>query len=410
MSEIHLRQSGFAYSACGLFTKNKERIEKFMKSGNTDFIYKNELDQACFQHDMAYGKSKDLVKRAQSDKVLRDKAFKIASNPKYDGYQRGLASMVYNFFDKKSKGSGITTNEFNYQLANELHKPVIKKFKKRKVYSSFKDNIWGVDLADMQSLSKFNKGIKYLLCAINLFSKYAWVIPIKDKKGTSIVNAFKKIISKGQRKPNKIWVDQDSEFYNQSFKDFLKINNIEMYSTYNEGRSVVAERFIRTLKNKIFKHMNTISKNVYIDMLNDIVNKYNNTVHKTIKIKPIDVTNDSYAEYNEDANKKDPKFKVNDHVRISKYKNVFAKGYVPNWSEEVFIVNEIKNTVPWTYTINNLNGEKVIGAFYEKELQKANQKEFRIDKVLKRKGDKLYVKWKGYDNSFNSWINKKDIV
>ena len=130
------------------------------------------------------------------------------------------------------------------------------------MYSSFKDNIWGVDLADMQSLSRCNKTFKYLLCAIDLFSKYAWVIPIKDKKGTSIVNAFKKIISEGQRKPNKIWINQGSEFYNQCFKDFSKINNIEMYSTYNEGKSFVAERFIRTLKNKIYKHMTTISKNV----------------------------------------------------------------------------------------------------------------------------------------------------
>ena len=225
-------------------------------------------------------------------------------------------------------------------------------------------NIWGVDLADMQSLSKFNKG------------------------------SF----------------NQGSEFYNQSFKDFLKINNIEMYSTYNEGKSVVAERFIRTLKNKIFKHMSTISKNVYIDVLNDIVNKYNNTVHKTIKTKPIEVTNDSYVEYNEDSNKRNPECKVDDHVRISKYKNIFAKGYIPNWSEEVFIINEIKNTVPWTYIINDLNSEEVIGTFYEKELQKTNQKEFKIEKVLKRKGDKFYVKWKGYDNSFNSWINEKDIV
>ena len=170
MSEMHLRQPGFTYSACGPFTKNKERIEKFMQTGNTDFIYKNELDKACFQHDMAYGKSKDLIKRTQSDKVLRDKAFKIASDPKYDGYQRRLASMVYKFFDKKSSRSGIT-NE-NYQLANELHKPIIRKFKNRKVYSSFRDNIWGVDLADVQSLSKYKKGIKYLLCAIDLFSKY----------------------------------------------------------------------------------------------------------------------------------------------------------------------------------------------------------------------------------------------
>ena len=211
--------------------------------------------------------------------------------------------MVYKFLDKKSSGSGIV-NEPNYQLANELHKPVFRKFRKRKVCSSFRDNIWDVDLAYMQSLSKYTKEIKYLLCTINLFSKYSWVFPIKDKKGTSIVNAFKKIISEGRRKPNKIWVDQGSEFCNNSFKDFLKINNIEMYSTYNEGKSVVAERFIRTLKNKIFKHMTAISKIVYFDMLDDIVNKYKNTVHRTIKMKSIDVTDDSYAEYNEDLTKK----------------------------------------------------------------------------------------------------------
>ena len=158
---------------------------------------------------MADGKSKDLTRRTQSDKVLRNKAFKIVSDPKYDGYQRGLASMVYKFFDKKSKGSGII-NEPNYQLANELHKPIIRKFKKRKVYSSFRDNIWGVDLVDMQSLSKYNKGNKYLLCAIDFFSKYASVVSLKDKKkGTSTVNVFQKIISK-RRTPNKIWVDQGS--------------------------------------------------------------------------------------------------------------------------------------------------------------------------------------------------------
>ena len=191
MPEMHLKQPGFTYSACDPFTKNKERIKMFMQTGNTNVICKNELDKACFQHDMAYGKTKDLIKRTQSDKIQKDKVFKIASDPKYDDYQRGLASMVYKFFDKKSSGSGIV-NEPNYQLANELHKPIIRKFKKRKVYSSFRDNIWGVDLADMQSLSKYNKEIKYLLCAIDLFSKYAWIIPIKDKKGVSIVNAFKK--------------------------------------------------------------------------------------------------------------------------------------------------------------------------------------------------------------------------
>ena len=199
------------------------------------------------------------------------------------------------------------------------------------------------------------------------------VASLKDKKGSSIVNAFQTTISKG-RKPNKIWVDQGSEFYNNSFKYFLKISNIKMYSTYNEGKSVVAERFTRTLKNKIFKYMAAISKNVYFDVLDDIVNKYNNTVHRTIKMKCIYITFDSYPEYNEDFNKKDPKFKVGGHVRISKYKNIFAKGYAPNWSAEVFVVSEIKNTVPWTYIVTDLNGEKVTRNFYEKELQKTSQK------------------------------------
>ena len=169
-------------------------------------------------------------------------------------------------------------------------------------------------------------------------------------------------------------------------------------------------RFIRTLKNKIFKHMTAISENVCFDVLDDIVIKFNRTVHRTIKIKPIDVTGDSYAECNEDFNKKDPKFKVGDHARTSKYKKIFAKRYTPNWSEEVFVVNKIKNAVPWTYVVSDLNEGRINGSFYEKQLQKTNQKEFRIEKVLKRKGDKLYVKREGCSNSFNSCIDKKDLV
>ena len=153
-----------------------------------------------------------------------------------------------------------------------------------------------------------------------------------------------------------------------------------MYSTYNEGISVVVERFIRTLKEKIFKHSAAISKNVYFDVLDDIVNKYNNTVHRTIKMKCIDVTSDSYPEYNENFNEKDPKFKTGDHLRISKYKNIFAEWYTPNWSEEVFVVSKIKDTVPWTYVISDLNSEAITGSFFEKELQKTNQQEFRTEK------------------------------
>ena len=152
--------------------------------------------------------------------------------------------------------------------------------------------------------------------------------------------------------------------------------------------------------------MTSVSKNVYIDKLDDIVNEYN----RTIKMKPVDVRDNTYIDFKKEVNDKDPKVKVGDHVRISKYKNIFAKGYTTNWSEEVFVISKIENTVPWTYVINDLNGEEIIGTSYEKELQKTNQQKFRIEKVIKKKGDKLYVKWKGYDNSFNSWIDKKDLV
>ena len=164
--------------------------------------------------------------------------------------------------------------------------------------------------------------------------------------------------------------------------------------------------------------MTAISKIVYFDVLDDIVNKYNNTIHRTIKMKPIEVTDDYYAkdpsiklhlmEFH--SNKKDPEFKVGGNVRISKYKNIFAEGYTTNWSEEVFVINRIKNTVPWTYAISDLNDKEITGNFYEKELQKTCQKEFRIENVLKRRGDRLYVNWKGYNNSFNSWIDKKDLI
>ena len=250
MPEMHLRQPQFTYSACGPFTKHKERIKKFNQTGDTRYIYRNDLDKACFQHDSTYADNKDLINRTRADKVLRDKAYDIASNPENDGYQRGLASMVYRFFDKKTMGSGAVEPNKSLKLADELHKPIIRKFNKRKVYSYFKDNIWDVDLADMQLLSKFNKEIKYLLCVIGLFSKYAFFVPLKDKKGASIVNAFQSILDKSGRKPNKIWVDQGSEFYNHNFKKCLANNEISMYSAYNEGKSVVAERFIRTLKNK----------------------------------------------------------------------------------------------------------------------------------------------------------------
>ena len=374
MPERHLRQPRFVYSACGPFTRHKERIKEFKRTGDTLYIYRNELDKACFQHDSAYADHKDLINRTEADKFLRDKAYDIASNPKYNGYQRGLVSMVYKVFNKKSMGSGFkklknTTKPSSSILADERHKPIIRKFNKRKVCSQFKDNIWGVDLANMQSLNRKNKGINYILCVIDLYSKYAFVIPLKDKKGISIVNGFNKIIKQSNRKPNKIWVDQGGEFYNNVFEKWLSDNDINMYSTYNEGKSVAAERFIRTLKNKLFKHMTTTGKNVYHDVLDDVVNKYNNTKHSTIKMKPTDVKNNKRV-YIDEHNEKDSKFKAGDRVRISRYKNIFAKGYAPNWRSEILIVNKINDAVPYKHNLKDLNNEEIIGSFYDRELQK----------------------------------------
>ena len=319
MPELHLWDpKAKKYSACDPFTKHTQRISKFLNTGLLSEIYKDELVKACFGHDAAYNKHKDLKNRTQSDIVLKSKAYEIATDPKIDGFQSGLASMVWKCFDKRSKkalGSGIE----NKQLADELHKPIIRKSKRRKVYSSFRDDVWGVDLADMTLISKFNKGIKYLLCVIDLFSRYSLVVGLKDKKGATVTNAFQNFLDKSKRKPNKIWVDHGSEFYDHIFKIFLKENDIEMYSTLNEGKSVVAERFIKTLKNKIYKHMTTIGK-------------------------------------------------------------------------------------------NDLNDKRILGSFYKKELQETDQKEVRIEKVIKKKGDKLFIKWKGYNNSFNSWIDKKDLA
>ena len=235
------------------------------------------------------------------------------------------------------------------------------------------------------------------------------------KKGISIANAFQKVLDKSGRKPKKIWVDKGSGFYNSSFKKWLKDNDINMCSIHNEGKSDVAERFIRTLQTKIYKYMTSISKTVFIDKLDDIVNKYNNIYHRTIKMKLVDVKDNTYIDSTElqsskEVNNKDPKFKAGDHAKISKYKNIFAKGYTPNWSEEVFVIKKVRNTVPWAYFINDLNSDEIIESFYEKELQKANQQEFKIEKTIKKKFDKLCVKSKAYNSSFNSWIDKKDLI
>ena len=217
----------------------------------------------------------------------------------------------------------------------------------------------------MQLISRFNKGFRSLLCVTDIFSKYAWVFPLKDKKGTCIVDAFKKKLDDSNRKPNKIWVNKGSEFYNNSFKKWLKDNDIELYWIHNEGKSAVAERFIRKLKTKnLYIHDFGVEKCVY-DTVDDIVGEYNNTYHRKIKMKPVNVKDNTYIDFEKEVNDNDLEVRVSDLVRISKYKNIFAKGYTQNWSEEVFIIKKVNNTVPWPYVINDLNGEEIIRTFYE---------------------------------------------
>ena len=212
MLKLHLKQSGFTYKVCGAFTIHCEKIQKSGETVNVKHLYRNGLDKACFAHDAAYSDNKDFAKTAISNKILKERAHETARNRNYDGYQRGLASIAYKFFDTKT-GSGAIQQQakqerVNEQLAKELHKPVTKKIKRRKVYERFKDNIWATDLAVTESLSSKNKNIKYLLCAIDVFTKYAWVKLLKDKKGKTVLNAFFETVDESNHKPNKLWVDQ----------------------------------------------------------------------------------------------------------------------------------------------------------------------------------------------------------
>ena len=270
----------------------------------------------------------------------------------------------------------------------------------------------------MQQFSKWNKGYRYLLMVIDVFSKYGWIVPLKDKKGESVTEAFKSIFKEGRR-PQYLWVDKGKEFYNKNLKDLLEKNGIHMYSTENEEKSSVVERWNRTIKSKMWKQFTVQGNTMYLDMLPKILKQYNNTKHSSIKMTPVEASkksNEGTVYFNlygdTETLKHKPKFKVGDKVRISKYKrNVFDKGYTPNWTEEAFIVDKIQYTNPFTYKLKDLNDEEIQGSFYEPELLKAKQDIFRIDKVIRRdyKKKQALVKWKGYSDKFNSWIPLKDI-
>ena len=273
------------------------------------------------------------------------------------------------------------------------------------------DEIWAADLVDMQAFSEFNEGTKYLLTVIDVFSKYGWMIALTDKTGKSVADALKKIFI--ERQPTKLWVDKGKEFYN---KDVQKL--VELYSTENEEKSSVVERWNRTMKEKMWKYFSANSTNRYIDILDKLVEQYNNTNHSSIKMTPVEaskkknegrVWRNLYPDHAWRQEEAHPKFAIGDKVRIAKKKKHFEKGYTPNWTEESFTISKIQYTTPITYKIIDYNGEEIDGTFYEPELQKTSQETFRIEKVLTKKGTKSLVKWLGYPESFNSWVDNKDI-
>ena len=284
------------------------------------------------------------------------------------------------------------------------------------------DNTWCSDLVEMPKFSKWNKGYRYLLMVLDVFSKYGWIVPLKDKKGESVAAAFKSILSEG-RKPQLLWVDKGKEYYNKSVKELLMNEGIEMYSTENEEKSSVCERWNRTIKTKMWRRMTAQNSTEYLDMLPGLVEEYNNTKHRSIGMTPVEASkkkNESivFLKLYGDVRSKgvrapEGKFKIGDLVRISKYKRkVFDKGYTPNWTEEIFIVDVIQHTNPITYKLKDLSGDEIQGSFYEQELLKTELPltgPFRIEKVIRRNKGKALVKWSGYPEKFNSWVDVKDL-
>ena len=264
----------------------------------------------------------------------------------------------------------------------------------------------------MRALSEENDGINFLLLVIDTFNKYGWIVPLKDKKGETIVKALKDIFKESGRRPAKLWTDKGREFFNKDVRDL-----VYLYATENEEKSSIAERWIRTMKEKMFKYFTDYKTNRYIDVLPDLVEDYNNTVHSSTKLTPVEASKkenklkvwrnlypDRYK-----ANRQNPKFSVGDRVRISKKKKVFEKGYTTRWTEETFIIKQIRETNPITYKLVDLEGEEIKGTFYGEELQKSKEQLYKIEKVIKKKNGQSFVKWDGYSDKFNSWVADENI-
>lgn len=305
-------------------------------------------------------------------------------------------------------------------IVNEIHKNARRNFLRRHVILKDIDDLWQADLIDVQTISKFNSNYRYILIVIDAFSKYAWTYPLKCKTGDEVYNAFKVILARSGRIPKNLQTDLGTEFYNKKFKKLMHENSINHYSTYTVKKASIAERFIRTLKSKMYKQFSLKGNYKWIDgTLDNLVHTYNHTFHRTINQKPADVTEinkgyiiDRYSKMNKlkSISKKDF-LKIGDYVRISKYKSNFDKGYTPNWSTEIFRIVTVQKTSPITYLLEDARKQRILGAFYREELQKTKHPHiYLVEKVIKKRGHKVYVKWLGLPPSENSWIEKTNIL
>ena len=297
-------------------------------------------------------------------------------------------------------------------IINELHRPARKKFHRRKVYIKGLNDVWEIDLVEMKPYAKFNGGMKYILTVIDVLSKYAWGIPLRNKNGKDVTAAMEKVFKQSHpRKPKHIHSDQGTEFYNEHFKKLMEKKNINLYSTYTHMKASIVERFNRTLKSLMWKEFGVQGNYKWIKILPELLKKYNTNVHRTIGIRPIDVKRKHVKELLEKVNtindgvSRTVKFKPNDIVRISKYKTLFAKGYTPSWTTELFTVDRVRKTIPPVYYLRDMNGDLIKGAFYGEEMQKTRYPDtYLVERVLKRRKNKLFIKWLGMDSSHNSWI------
>ena len=371
-------------------------------------------DECSMYHDVAYtvaenlgGDSKDIKNR----KLKADKEWLQCFKPRSPWDIAAYSAIK----SKKTLGLG---NNFNMEdLSNELNKSVINKFERKKVIVNHIDEIHSCDLVDMIKYSRINKGYKYIFTNIDIFSKYAWAFPIKSKKISDIKLCFQKIFK--ERKSLYIWSDQESSFFSKEMLKFFEDNNVKIYHTYSNLKAVVIERFNRSLRELMMKEFVKNNNTIWYNILPELIKKYNNRYHNTIKMKPIDVnkTNEKHIKntvYNYDITNKKPKFKIDDLVRISlKRRELFDKptGNI-KWSEELFKIYKINKSNVITYQLKDMNNEIIKGIFYEKELQltKNTTGEYIIEKILKTNKNKIYVKWRGYNSSFNSWIDKNSVT